>query len=491
MEIIKEIELDAIIPHKNNRLVGGFADAKIEELAESIKAHGVLEPIIVRQILGDDSVHYELVAGERRWRASKVAGRETIPSLVRELSDEDAVKIRTIENLQREDLHPLDELENYRELIDVCGYTIDQIATEIGRSPAYVKRRLTLYRLADPVREKLAANELTLSNALLVARLPEVVQEKALERVYRGDGEQLSQTDVRQQLEHQYTADLKQAAWPLKWKPDDLPACKGCQYRAKEEPSLFPELTDKEDRCMNPECYFAKQRAWVDNIRQQLKLDNKKFVEINNAWHGVVEGALNPYEYEKVDRKTEGAVDALIVSGDGAGTIISVLTGDAKDAYTQEKYNAERDPEKEAEWQRQRREWEISRKTFDIAKQVILQELAKDISAEIPRKVCEIIIFATLSDRYRGEPFIKETPIFEYGEDEEDYGTDPRKVATWIGTLTVAELQRYVKLALLEPPIIDAYLQGDYAEALAKLAGCEYESVMRESREQAEKEGVE
>ena len=109
LEQVQLIPLEGITPNPDNRRVGGFDPVKLQQLADSIKDVGVQQPIIVRKHLGNGG--YELVAGERRWRAAKLAGLSQIPAIVRELDDLQVLKIATIENLQREDVHPLDEAD--------------------------------------------------------------------------------------------------------------------------------------------------------------------------------------------------------------------------------------------------------------------------------------------------------------------------------------------------------------------------------------------
>jgi ParB family transcriptional regulator, chromosome partitioning protein len=145
-DFIREIPLEQIQPHPSNRRVGGFDPEKLKQLAESIKAIGVQQPAVVREITGENQIRrYELVAGERRWRASKLAGKETLPCVVRELDDAQALRIQIVENLQREDVHPLDEANGYARLLDSGTYDVEAAAScgrarscshDAGRWPA-------------------------------------------------------------------------------------------------------------------------------------------------------------------------------------------------------------------------------------------------------------------------------------------------------------------------------------------------------------------
>lgn len=127
-----------------------FDETALEELADSIRQHGVLQPLLVRPLT---SGGYQLVAGERRWRASRLAELKEVPVIIKELSDTEAMEIAIIENLQREDLNPIEEAEGLQALIDKCGYTQEQVATSVGRSRPAITNALRLLKLPEEVRE--------------------------------------------------------------------------------------------------------------------------------------------------------------------------------------------------------------------------------------------------------------------------------------------------------------------------------------------------
>ncbi len=134
-----------------------FRDEELEVLAASVQAHGVLQPIIVR--LKDGG--YELVAGERRWRAAQKAGLTEIPAIVRQCSDEEMLALALVENLQREDLNPLDEAHAYRTLVDRFGFTQEEIAVRIGKSRPAVANTLRLLSLPDTIKQALRDGTIT------------------------------------------------------------------------------------------------------------------------------------------------------------------------------------------------------------------------------------------------------------------------------------------------------------------------------------------
>src|SRR5882762_7378398 len=132
-----------------------FDKSKLAELADNIRQHGVLQPILLRPLPEGEAGTYELVAGTRRYRASKLAKLESIPATVRDLSDAQALELQVIENVQRVDVHPLDEAHGYAALIELQPdtYTIESIASRVGRSPQYINGRLRLLQLISEAKQ--------------------------------------------------------------------------------------------------------------------------------------------------------------------------------------------------------------------------------------------------------------------------------------------------------------------------------------------------
>lgn len=138
-----------------------FSEEKMEELAASIRTRGILSPVILRRWMDG----YELVAGERRWRAAKEAGLSTIPALIKDVSSDEILEIALIENLQREDLNPLEEAEAYQRLIQDHGLTQEEIARRVGRDRASVANALRLLHLPAQLKEDVAGGRLTMGHA--------------------------------------------------------------------------------------------------------------------------------------------------------------------------------------------------------------------------------------------------------------------------------------------------------------------------------------
>ncbi len=151
-----------------------FDDASISELAESIKNHGLLQPIVVRQNKDDPDL-YEIIAGERRWRAAQKAQLHKVPVIVKELSDIEALEIALIENLQREDLNPVDEAMSFQRLMSEYSYTQEKLAKSLGKSRSYIANIVRLLNLPDVVLGHLERGDLTAGHAraLITAKNPE------------------------------------------------------------------------------------------------------------------------------------------------------------------------------------------------------------------------------------------------------------------------------------------------------------------------------
>ena len=156
-----ELDLNEIVPNREQPRKT-FDEASIEELAQSIKQHGVLQPLLVRPI---PSGGYQLVAGERRWRACRIAGLTKVPVVIKELTDTETMEIAIIENLQREDLNPIEEAEGLQALIDKCGYTQEEVATSVGKSRPAIANSLRLLRLPPEVREMTKNGEISAGHA--------------------------------------------------------------------------------------------------------------------------------------------------------------------------------------------------------------------------------------------------------------------------------------------------------------------------------------
>lgn len=181
---VRHVDVDRITPNPEQPRLQ-FEQTSLDELSASIREHGVLQPILVRPL---DNGEFQLIAGERRWRASKAAGLATIPALVEEIDDDTALEISIIENLQREDLSPLDEAAMYERMVRDHGYSVRRLAQKLGKDKGYLENRLRLADAPDEVRELVSLRKDTLSHAYELMKVEDPKKRKRLAaQVARGE----------------------------------------------------------------------------------------------------------------------------------------------------------------------------------------------------------------------------------------------------------------------------------------------------------------
>jgi ParB family chromosome partitioning protein len=183
---ILEINVDELRPGRYQPRLQ-LREEGLAELAESIRAQGVLQPLIIRAVAGvaASASTYEIVAGERRWRAARLAGLATVPVIVRELTDKEALAVALIENLQREDLNPLDQAQSMARLVEEFGMTHEEIAKALGRSRAGVTNFLRLLELADGVKDEIMAGTLDMGHARALLPLDSQRQVRLARKIVR------------------------------------------------------------------------------------------------------------------------------------------------------------------------------------------------------------------------------------------------------------------------------------------------------------------
>ncbi len=248
-----------------------FDQAHLEQLADSVRKNGVFQPILVR--LAADAKRgeplYEVIAGERRWRASKLAGVKTIPSLVRDMTDFEVLELQVIENIQRDDFHPLEEAEGFAALLrkpdGLHGYTTaEELADRIGKSPRHVYNRLALLKLVPEVRELCWQGKLSPSVALVASALPADNQLRFAEECIRGwGGESLSARAAAARARQSYSTVLAKCGFDIA-DAQLVPAagaCSTCPKRTAANPDLFTDEPSGTDRCLDYDCFKGKLTA--------------------------------------------------------------------------------------------------------------------------------------------------------------------------------------------------------------------------------------
>lgn len=295
------------------------------EMTDSVRQHGVLQPVLLRpwpkngtaphgMSFGEtlDAIEagrcYELISGERRWRAARSADVPTILAVVRDLDDIEVLKIQIIENLQRQDVHPLEEAMGFDRLMKAGELSAEDVGEQIGKSKAYVYARLKLLALCDNARTAFFDGKLNASTALLIARIPHPdLQMKALVEITKPDwqGDTPSFRAAKEAIQRGYQLRLADATWPL----NDarlLPAagsCSKCPKRSGNQTVLFED--ESADLCLDPKCYadkrdaiYQRRKALADNLGQKvIEGDEAKAVMPYGYSSGAVEtrlGAIDP-----------------------------------------------------------------------------------------------------------------------------------------------------------------------------------------------------
>jgi ParB family chromosome partitioning protein len=242
---VRTIAISRIEPNPENPRVV-FEPEALAELSNSIKEHGVLQPVLVRP---RGQGQFQLVAGERRWRASKLAGLESIPALVEDLDDEAALEIAVIENLQREDLSPLEEASIYERMVKDHGYSIRKLAQKLGKDKGYLENRLRLADAPEEIRQLVSLRKDTLSHAYELMKVTDPKKRRRLAlQVANG---QLSLVKLREKIEGK----------PVREDPDpaiaDEPESEGYEYVAIEiETPAPPPVPTGEDALMSAKAQF-------------------------------------------------------------------------------------------------------------------------------------------------------------------------------------------------------------------------------------------
>jgi len=274
---LKELQTSPSNPRRR------IKEKTIESLAESIRTQGVLEPLIVRAA----GKKYEIVCGERRYRAAKIAALRVVPCLVRKLSDEQVLDIQIHENLHREDVHPMDEAYGYKFLKEKLGCNVSELAIRVGKPEGYVLNRLKLNLLIKEAQKDIDEEHLPLIYALEIAKYSPEIQKLLYDEAYRKEGKYEKGNYVLVPVKGQ-TVPLKAfIEWintnvhrrlslaPFDPKATNLRsdglACTKCPDRTGAAVSLFePNQIGKKDACLNPACYLQKLEKHVQVRRLEL-----------------------------------------------------------------------------------------------------------------------------------------------------------------------------------------------------------------------------
>jgi ParB family chromosome partitioning protein len=364
-----------------------FDEDAMQELAASIRESGVLQPLLVRPRAERS---FEIVFGERRYRGAAMAEKETVPVCIREMTDAQVLEAQLVENLQRQDVHPLHEAQGFAALLrlEEPKYSIELIAAKCGKHPGYVTSRLRLTELAPAAVEAFTKDEIGLGHALLLAKIQPGQQEEALaacwQESYAGGSKAkrilLPVRHLREWIEHNILLELATAPFS---KEDttlvpEAGSCVECPKRTGHNTLLFEGIAAQHDSCSDPACYAAKVDAHV----KRTVAAKPKLVQITTAYGKPAEGSSvvprnqyveirqekpkNKYQQEAPEYKTcKFVTQAIVADGTDKGELRKVCANPDCPVHHPKKQQRRADPDAaiKAAQEKQRREEAIANTT--------------------------------------------------------------------------------------------------------------------------------
>ena len=363
-----------------------FEETALKELAESIRTQGVLSPLLVRPLTENG---FEIIAGARRYRAAQMAEVPTVPVRIVHLTDAAALEAQLVENLVRSEIHPMEEAQGFRALLDLeePKYSIEQIAAKVGKSPVFVASRLKLSDLVPAAVDAFYADEIGVGHALLLAKLPADQQEAALsacfKEVYNGGSKParilLPVRNLQFWIDSNILLVLKDA--PFNKRDAQLvPAagsCADCPKRTGHNKLLFgDDLGRQGDRCTDPNCYAAKVSAHV----AQTIAAKPELVQISSAYGAQKDGSpvlpRNKYTAIRDDKPKSRddakrpefkvckfTTEAIVTEGADVGAIHKVCANPSCPIHHPKQSTSRNDEKWKAEQEKQRREQAVSNTT--------------------------------------------------------------------------------------------------------------------------------
>ncbi len=313
-----------------------FEESKLQELAESIRHHGLIQPVTVRP----NADGFELIAGARRYRAAQLAELFSIPARIVEIDDAQALEWQLVENSQRVDVHPYEEAQGFQRLLDLPGYDVSALVEKSGKSASHIYARLSLLQLIPAVAEAFTQERITASHANLIARLPQESQAEAYEQCWRKDWQEkeahlLPAKNLSAWIQANLYLSLADAPFDRE-DPTLNPAagaCLTCPRRSGYNTSLFADVQG--DQCLDGPCFQTKITAHIDRevaARPEL-------VQIENGWRATEQkpGAVQRGHFREIEAIADNpdaepisacaaAKPAIIVYGKRVGTTLTVCT---------------------------------------------------------------------------------------------------------------------------------------------------------------------
>ncbi|WP_310560380.1 ParB/RepB/Spo0J family partition protein [Flavobacterium sp.] len=330
---IKQIDVSKTNPRKH------FDENALKELSQSIKEHGILQPVLVRPTNDKEEgfEQFELVCGERRYRAALLAGLEDIPVNIRVLTDDEAFELQIVENLERKDVHPIDEADAFKKMLDSGKYTIADIAAKMAKPESFIAQRMKLVDLIDEVRTDFIAGHLGIGHAILIARCDEFKQLDIYNEAQpynAGEPEYGTVSSLKETVEED-TYLLSDAMFDTADDAlvSDVCACNVCPKRSGANPVLFEDMA--EDRCFDIKCFASKDEAHIEKEVAKIITEGKNILILAGYTKPTdmiitickqydVPILKNYEEWSAYERNDWSVKTGFIVSGNDAGKTVEV-----------------------------------------------------------------------------------------------------------------------------------------------------------------------
>ena len=453
---LKVSEVKQSETNTKNRTIG----IAFDELVASIKEKGVLQPILARKLKGKDKIgSWEVIAGNRRLAAAKEAGLEEIPAQVVEMTDDEAREAQIIENLQRADVHPIDEGETYRDLIETKRYELETISAKVGKTVDYIRSRLVLTNLEEKIKSGYRDGKINHGQALLIARIAKKSQDEA----YKMALENVTTKDVKEWIERRIHSSLENQPW-LK-SPAAAKAVGNCVECSPNTATLFGDV--KEGECTDLRCWERKMEKYIAWRVKEMKL-----VQVSSEYyyHGTSKSIVDKNNYERVGSKEvcDHAEKAIIAHGDGIGKEFMICRTKSCKTHGSHHSSYALTPAEKAKRKEERKKEKAKEDALVLARETRLKKALAKVKWPMTTKHMEAMLTIILSDtgatlfrqvakRHKLE--VKKTKA-TYGYEYYDYGKAVREMAE--------KLDNRGKIRLIFELIIDNEY-GDLREGINKI----------------------
>lgn len=318
---LRSLEVGQLVPSKTNPRKT-FDTKQDEELAESIKLQGLIEPLLVRPFDTTGDQKYEVVSGHRRLKACQKLGARVVQCIIEKLSDEAVLELQLVSFLQHADIHPLDEAEAYKLLIDK-KFDVAQISAKVSKPRSYIAKRLQLVSLIEPAKKELRDGKISVGHAIEIALVPADRQKEALKEIFYNSP---TVEELREWIREEVLLNLDGASFP-KNDPNLVPKagpCTTCPKRTDNNLDLFGDLSKKGNNCLDAGCFNAKVEAFFEVKQAEAEAEGKELLRITDDYQSSVKKkALGTASYNVVARK-DATAQGMYIDGRQSGQIVPI-----------------------------------------------------------------------------------------------------------------------------------------------------------------------